>query len=161
MKKSRILLIIFLLSINVFNIYSQDKEKKDRIGNVGIALNVLGISGLYGATVDLMVAKRAIIEVGYGLSFRYRRYYGTGVNIFFKKIDGSKKAHFYTGLKYSGDFRPNTFIVYAPIGMMLFNKNKFFFRGIDIGPSYRSITNPRETRYSSGIYGNLKIGFRF
>jgi hypothetical protein len=150
MKKAIIALSI-LLSLS----FVQTSQAQDTISEENfISFSVLGTSSYFGVTYERMLTSKWAAEIGLGvLSIGFgATYYPWEI----KEDDVS----FYTGVKYSS---PNIItalflipedtdsVVYIPLGFTYATSGGFSL-GLDVGPSLTGGT---------GIFGNVRAGFRF
>ena len=152
MKKLAITLSFVLAFLCSVNSYAQEKETITQQNN--ISFSIMGTSSYFGVTYERMLTDKWAAEIGVGfLSVGFgATYYPWEI----KEDDVS----FYTGIKYSS---PNVAsillliesdtksIVYVPLGFTYATSGGFSL-GLDIGPSLAGGT---------GVFGNIRAGFRF
>jgi hypothetical protein len=136
--------------------------------NNSISFNVLGTGTYVGFSYERLIRQRLSLEVGFGILG-----VGAGATIYLFKPIFLGGLVPYTGVKttfnsqLSGGEKNMT---YVPIGLTYFTKGRMAY-SIDIGPSYQTnyspfgkVTAEHASTFPNaafGIYGNLKVSYRF
>lgn len=119
-----------------------------------LSASVLGTSSYFGFTYERLITDELVGELGIGLLS-----VGLGATYYPRKIK-ENHINFYTGLKYgSRNIITTLFLIdekkdpifYIPFGIN-YPYNDDMNLALDIGPSFNG---------STGIYANLRLGFRF
>jgi len=165
----KLLLIGFITGINVVNAQNRIMHKPESvIRKNSVSANILGTGSYVGISYERLLFQRVIAEVGIGVIG-----YGIGVTVYpIKKVKAGQFNPF-IGLKFTDHAivdGENKSATYLPIGVTYFSKNSVNF-SVDIGPSsfYHKSPgyNPTQDELDKypfsdfGVWGNLKIGYRF
>jgi len=162
-----LLIVILIIVVSAFQVNAQAISENKTIQKNSISGNILGTGSYLGFSYERLFKQRVSAEIGIGLIGL-----GTGISYYFRKVE-AKKLIPYIGLKYTshaivdGEHKK---VTYLPVGITYFGKRYFNF-GFDIGPAVRRhmspgyMPTPEElARYpftDFGVFGNLKLGFRF
>jgi hypothetical protein len=167
---NKLKLMFLFISFLVFSVNSWAQGGTNRSSEVkknSISANILGTGSYIGFTYERLLFSKLNVEVGIGLI-------GIGGGITYYPFKANpKRICPYFGVKYTShaivDGAHKT-VTYIPFGISYFGKGMFNF-GIDIGPAVRHHISPgymptleEQEKYpftDYGIFGNLKLGFRF
>jgi len=166
MKKDKLILLI--ICILGFSSAVAQTQNEPTIKKNSISANILGTGSYVGFSYERLLFERVIAEIGIGVIG-----YGIGATVYPLKKVRKKQLNPYIGLKYTNHAivdGENKSATYLPIGLTYFLRTRLNF-SIDIGPSYFHHKSPgymptkeeldRYPYSDFGLWGNLKIGFRF
>jgi len=155
--------ILFMITASQAQKFSESPIQKN-----SISANILGTGSYLGFSYERLIKDKVSLEVGLGLIG-----YGMGVTLYpLKKVENNQLNPF-IGVKYTNHAivdGENKSATYIPLGLTYFSKSRLNF-SLDLGPSYFRHKSPGYAptqeeleKYpftSFGLWGNLKIGFRF
>lgn len=167
MKVLKFLLIIVCL-FSFSTTYAQVSENEAFVEKNSLSVNILGTASYLGVSYERLFAQRFSVDFGIGLIG-----IGVGGTLYpFKKVQVNKFNPF-VGIKYTNHAivdGENKSATYLPLGVTYFSRYRLNF-SVDVGPSYFRHKSPgymptqeelEKYPYNSvGLWGNLKIGFRF
>ena len=151
--KKTIIALSFVLSLCFVN-QSNAQDKETITQENFVSFSVLGTSSYFGVTYERMLTNKWAAEIGIGLLS-----IGFGAAYYPWEIK-EDDVSFYTGVKCCS---PNVIttlflipddtdsIVYIPLGFTYATSGGFSI-GLDVGPSLTG---------GSGVFGNVRAGFRF